>query len=78
MYFRYDPLTKTTVPIKCQSKQRTCSYIPSKRGGPRPRKKKALPVEATVHEDDVQKTITPVTPGLEDSKSSKPPFLHQG
>ncbi|KAL4761790.1 uncharacterized protein BDW70DRAFT_42520 [Aspergillus foveolatus] len=52
--------------VNCQSKQRTCSYIPSKRGGPRPRKKKALPVEATVHEDDVQKTITPVTPGLED------------
>ncbi|EAA65272.1 hypothetical protein AN0094.2 [Aspergillus nidulans FGSC A4] len=66
MYFRYDPLTKATVPIKCQSKQRTCSYIPSKRGGPRPRKKKAFPVEATVHEDDVQKTITPLTPGLED------------
>ncbi|KAL4821294.1 hypothetical protein BDW67DRAFT_172124 [Aspergillus spinulosporus] len=52
--------------VNCQSKQKTCSYIPSKRGGPRPRKKKTLPVEATVHEDDVEKSIIPVTPGLED------------
>ncbi|KAL4748395.1 hypothetical protein BDW72DRAFT_205673 [Aspergillus terricola var. indicus] len=52
--------------VNCQSKQRTCSYIPSKRGGPRPRKRKVPPVEATVHEDDAEKTIIPVTPDLED------------
>ncbi|KAL4741952.1 hypothetical protein BDV11DRAFT_42169 [Aspergillus similis] len=53
--------------VNCQSKQRTCSYIPSKRGGPRPRKRKALPVEAAVHEDYAEGTIIPVTRGLEDS-----------
>ncbi|KAL5051834.1 hypothetical protein BDW71DRAFT_1037 [Aspergillus fruticulosus] len=54
--------------VNCQSKQRTCSYIPSKRGGPRPRKRKAIPVEATVQEDDVENpTIIPVTSGFEES-----------
>ncbi|KAL4975382.1 hypothetical protein BDW66DRAFT_167148 [Aspergillus desertorum] len=55
--------------VNCQSKKRTCSYIPSKRGGPRPRKKKVIPVEATVQENDVETTtIFPVTSGFEDCK----------
>ncbi|KAL4936864.1 hypothetical protein BDV06DRAFT_227478 [Aspergillus oleicola] len=55
-------------PVKCLSKKRKCSYLPSKRGGPRKKKKQPVPAEDIVQQDDVEPPIiTPLPPGFEDS-----------
>ncbi|KAL4785560.1 hypothetical protein BJX76DRAFT_177073 [Aspergillus varians] len=52
----------------CLNKKRKCSYLPSKRGGPRKKKKPQAPAEDIVQQDDVEiSTITPVSPAFEDS-----------
>ncbi|KAL4890223.1 C6 zinc finger domain protein [Aspergillus ambiguus] len=50
----------------CLSKKKNCSYLPSKRGGPR-KKKKASPAELIVPQDAEPPTITSATGGFEDS-----------
>ncbi|KAL2829970.1 hypothetical protein BDW59DRAFT_28955 [Aspergillus cavernicola] len=53
--------------LNCLSKKRKCSYLPSKRGGPRKKKKPSVLAESAVEQDDVQNSaITPVSPGFED------------
>ncbi|KAL4904863.1 hypothetical protein BDW74DRAFT_22751 [Aspergillus multicolor] len=52
----------------CQNKKRKCSYTPSKRGGPRKKKKVSPSLEVTIQEDDAENpTIIPLSPGLEDA-----------
>ncbi|RDW62973.1 uncharacterized protein DSM5745_10084 [Aspergillus mulundensis] len=52
----------------CQNRKRKCSYTPSKRGGPRKKKRASPPVEVAIQEDNVENpTIIPASPGLEES-----------
>ncbi|KAL4931502.1 uncharacterized protein BDV17DRAFT_301764 [Aspergillus undulatus] len=52
----------------CLSKKRKCSYLPSKRGGPRKKKKHSLPAEDNVRQDEAEHPITtPLSPDFEDS-----------
>lgn len=54
----------------CLSKKRKCSYLPSKRGGPRKKKKTPIPPEGVVQQkqgDVVNRILTPVTPDFEDA-----------
>ncbi|KAL5341553.1 hypothetical protein BJX70DRAFT_40428 [Aspergillus crustosus] len=54
--------------LNCLSKKRKCSYLPSKRGGPRKKKKISVPIEGIDRQDDVENpAITPVSPDFEDS-----------
>lgn len=58
--------------VQCLSKKRKCSYLPSKRGGPRKKKKAPIPAEDIVQQKqgDVENPIlTPVTPDFEDGMS---------
>ncbi|KAF9894598.1 hypothetical protein FE257_006486 [Aspergillus nanangensis] len=56
-------------PVKCLGKKKSCSYLPSKRGGPRKKKKTPLPAEGiVVHENVSPSSITSAAPtGFEDS-----------
>ncbi|KAL3472955.1 hypothetical protein BJX99DRAFT_203494 [Aspergillus californicus] len=54
--------------LNCLSKKRKCSYLPSKRGGPRKKKRPPVPSGITIQHDDVQNpAITPVSPDFEDA-----------
>lgn len=58
--------------VQCLSKKRKCSYLPSKRGGPRKKKKTPIPPEGVVQQkqgDVVNRILTPVTPDFEDGMS---------
>lgn len=64
--------------VQCLSKKRKCSYLPSKRGGPRKKKKTPIPAEDIVQQKqgDVENPVlTPVTPDFEDGMSIQPPPL---
>ncbi|KAL2800413.1 hypothetical protein BJX66DRAFT_321454 [Aspergillus keveii] len=56
--------------INCLSKKRKCSYLPSKRGGPRQKKKPPVLAEDTVRQDGVNhQAIAPISPDFDDSNS---------
>ncbi|PYI27035.1 C6 zinc finger domain protein [Aspergillus indologenus CBS 114.80] len=51
----------------CITKKRKCSYLPSKRGGPRKKKKLSIPSdEAVQHDDEQSAMITPPSSGFND------------
>ncbi|KAE8353012.1 C6 zinc finger domain protein [Aspergillus coremiiformis] len=52
----------------CLGKKRKCSYLPSKRGGPRKKKRASISAEGIVPQDDAHSsTVTPAAPGFEES-----------
>ncbi|CEL03282.1 hypothetical protein ASPCAL04438 [Aspergillus calidoustus] len=56
----------------CLSKKRKCSYLPSKRGGPRQKKKPPVLAEDTVRQDGVNhQAIAPISPDFDDCMSSQ-------
>ncbi|KAI9370593.1 C6 zinc finger domain protein [Aspergillus egyptiacus] len=58
--------------LNCRSKKKKCSYLPSKRGGPRKKNKPAAPTEIAVQEYDIlNPVITPVSPGFDDAMFSE-------
>ncbi|KAG2416456.1 hypothetical protein HFD88_007671 [Aspergillus terreus] len=50
----------------CLGKKKTCSYLPSKRGGPRKKKKPSPPADLIVSQDAPPSTITPATGSFEE------------
>ncbi|KAL2840965.1 hypothetical protein BJY01DRAFT_257187 [Aspergillus pseudoustus] len=53
--------------INCLSKKRKCSYLPSKRGGPRQKKKPPALAEDNVRPDGaIHPAISPISPDFED------------
>ncbi|KAL3464199.1 hypothetical protein BJX64DRAFT_275938 [Aspergillus heterothallicus] len=54
--------------INCLSKKRKCSYLPSKRGGPRQKKKPSVLAEDNARPNDVIHSATaPISPDFDDS-----------
>ncbi|KAK9613437.1 hypothetical protein V6000_005137 [Aspergillus fumigatus] len=53
----------------CFSKKKNCSYLPSRRGGPRKKKKNSSPSDSRTRQDDLHNSaITPAS-GLDDSSA---------
>ncbi|KKK12745.1 C6 zinc finger domain protein, partial [Aspergillus ochraceoroseus] len=63
-----DPCINAHPYIKCLSKKRECSYLPSKRGGPRKKKKHTPYLDGVVQQDVIQNpALASVCSGFEDS-----------
>ncbi|PWY84948.1 C6 zinc finger domain protein [Aspergillus heteromorphus CBS 117.55] len=65
----YDRTCADVVAVsKCLGKKKKCSYLPSKRGGPRKKKKTSIAADALVQPDDVHNPTVPlVSSGFDES-----------